>query len=323
MPVTLAGLASSHAFTFRRPDEWDELRQRTRTRYAAKYGSAPPEVPSVESETTATNLIRFARIAEGLAQLKRELAVFRPDVLVILGDDQDEQFDTYIPQFAIYLGERIVAVDRVNGTQPAFGNHPELARHLYTHCVDAGIDVCGLPSLEGDRLLAHAHVHVLTYVQPAIPVVPIFLNAIHMPAPSPARCYRFGEILLQAFAAWPDDLRVAVYASGGLSHFSASFPYVHYRGPFQVGSISEQFDRDVVGWMRHGEGARFTGLPSSDLLDNGDVELRQWIALQGMLGERRPAWLIYEPFYRAVMGMSVGFWTPFEVSATKRFEVAS
>jgi hypothetical protein len=308
-------MASSHAYTFRDPADWEELRRRTRTRYAARYGKVPPEVTGIVGETLESNQRRFAQITAGLARLKREFEAFAPDVLIVLGDDQDEHFEAYIPQFAIYLGQRLVANDRVGSTRPEFRNDVALAQHLYAGCVDAGIDLCGMRELPDDLLLSHAHVHVLTYLKPTIPVIPVFLNAIQVPAPSPQRCYAFGEALLEALSSWPGDLRVAVYASGGLSHFSAGFPYGSYAGPHQVGSIAEQFDRDVVEWMRRGEGARFIDLPSAALLENGDVEMRQWITLLGMLGERKPQWLIYEPFYRAVMGMSVGVWEPFMLPA--------
>lgn len=325
MAVKLAGFASSHAYTFTDPAEWDVRRLKTRSRYKAKYGTEPPEVPAIENETLETNRRRFAAIADGLAKLKREIEAFRPDALVLLGDDQDEHFRENIPQFAIYTGPRFVSIDRDagDGTKTEYANHKALAEHLCAYSVEAGFDVLESRAFAGDALISHAHAQILSYLHPAVPIVPVFLNAIHVPAPAPSRCYHFGETLLEALAAWPGDLRVAVYASGGLSHFSAGFPYPHYKGPFQVGSISEQFDNGIVDWMRRGEGAKLATLSSADLLENGEVELRQWIALLGMLSDRKPELLVYEPFYRGVMGMGVGYWPAFDVSARAAVPVAS
>ena len=61
--------------------------------------------------------------------------------------------------------------------------------------------------------------------------------------------------------------------------------------------------------MRDGTIDNFASLTSKELLDNGEVELRQWITLLGLLGDVPPQWLINEPFYRGIMDMGVGYWT--------------
>jgi aromatic ring-opening dioxygenase LigB subunit len=312
MAVTIAGMASSHAHTFAAPADWDRRRQRTRNRFKAKYGNEPPEVPSVEGETLESNQRRYGHIRERLDALKRDFEAFEPDVLVILGDDQDEHYREHIPQFAIYTGERLRSVDRDTGgdVKPEYRCDAALAEHLYARCVEAGFDLMASKAFNGDELISHAHAQILSFLQPKVPIVPIFLNAIHVPSPTPERCYQFGRELRRALEAWPGDLKAAVYASGGLSHFSAGFPYPAYHGPNQLGSIAEDFDHEIFGWLRNGEGAKLATLSSSTLLDNGEVELRQWIALMGVLGARKPAWLVYEPFYRAIMGMGVGYWPP-------------
>src|SRR5438309_1659291 len=141
-----------------------------------------------------------------------------------------------------------------------------------------------------------------------IPIVPVFINAIHVPAPTPHRCYEFGRALRTAIEAQPDNKRVALYASGGLSHYTAGFPWPHYDGPATLGSIAIDFDRRAVDLMAEGRGAELAKLSSRDILDSGNIEMRQWIVLMGALGDARPDRLVYEPFYRGLMGMAVGSW---------------
>ena len=315
MSVTVAGMASSHAYTFSEPNEWEQRRKRTRARYASKYGNEPPEASGIAGETLEGNIERFKQIEGGLARLKRDLEAFRPDVLIVLGDDQDEHYNADIPQFAIYTGESFVSIDRdTKAAEPAtYRSHQELAQHIYRDCVESGFDLVGTVKFPADSLISHAHAQIVTYLKPAFPVIPIFVNAIHVPAPSPARCFAFGEALRDALARFPGSLRVAVYASGGLSHFSAGFPYPNYSGPLGLGQISEDFDRGIFAWMREGANAKLATLTSRDLLDNGEVELRAWIMLMGVLGERKPDWLVYDAFYRGIMGMGVGFWGAFSV----------
>jgi protocatechuate 4,5-dioxygenase beta chain len=75
-----------------------------------------------------------------------------------------------------------------------------------------------------------------------------------------------------------------------------------------VGDISVEFDKRIVGWMRAGEGKRLAALTSRELIEHGEGELRQWIVLLGALGNARPEFLVYEPLFRSIMGMGVGYW---------------
>jgi hypothetical protein len=317
MSVVLAGMASSHAYAFTDPNQWDARRERTRNRYKAKFGSLPPEVPKIESETLEDNQLRFKVIKDGFARLKADFEAFEPDVLIMVGDDQDELYRDQTPQFAVFTGEKFVSVNRDgnDGMRNVYRNDRALALHLYESCLEQSVDAVGIRSFAGDELISHAHAQIMSYLDPKVPVIPLFVNAIHVPAPSPARCYAFGRAIRAALAAWQKPLRVACYASGGLSHFSAGFPYEAYKGPYQVGSIAEDVDRRVVGWLQAGQNAKLGELSSSDLLENGLVELRQWVTLMGILGDRKPAWLVYDAFYRAIMGLSVASWAPFDLSA--------
>src|ERR1700731_4048433 len=97
-------MLSTHAYTFVEPATWDARRAtRTRRNYAAKYGSVPPERPEIDAETAADNERRFAAIRSGFAEVRRRLAEVPHDTLVIIGNDQDENFTAHmLPQFAVY-----------------------------------------------------------------------------------------------------------------------------------------------------------------------------------------------------------------------------
>jgi hypothetical protein len=60
--------------------------------------------------------------------------------------------------------------------------------------------------------------------------------------------------------------------------------------------------------MRAGQGAKLAQLSSRELIENGEGELRQWIVMLGALGAAKPEFLVYEPLYRSIMGMGVGWW---------------
>jgi aromatic ring-opening dioxygenase LigB subunit len=312
MAQVVAGMASSHAYTFLDPTVWDKRRQKTRQNYASRYGVEPPEQPQVQQETLEETVLRFENIRQTLNMLKERLHALKPDLLVMIGDDQDENFDERnLPQFAVYVGGDFDAVDRhAPDKRYHFRSDSAVGAAILEQSIDAGFDLASTKRFENDALLSHAHREPLVFLDSAgsLPVLPIFINAIHVPAPTPARCFEFGRNLRRILDAYPENKRVVLYASGGLSHFTAGYPWPHYSGEFSVGSISVDFDRKMVSCMQAGQLSKLADLTSSDLLANGDVEFRQWLVLLGALGERKPDRIVYEPFYRGVLGMAAAYW---------------
>ncbi len=292
----VAGLASSHALALLEPDEWETRRGMTRANYQRRYSEVPPERPEIEGETLDSNRERHKRLHGALSHLRQRLAELRPDTLVLIGDDQDENFrPDNLPQFAIYTGDSVAVADREgHGADADPANHPKpypcdatLSRAILDGMVEEGFDLAS--SRKMDRLRSHAHVQVLRYMDLQVPIVPIFVNAIHVPAPTPARCYAFGEALRRVIEAQPDSKRVAIYASGGLSHYTAGFPWPDYQGPATLGYIDVDFDKRAVDWMATGQGSQLRTLTSKDVLNSGNIEMRQWIVLMGAMGDVKPS----------------------------------
>lgn len=326
MGKIIAGLASSHAFTLVDPTMWDERREWNRSMYQKLYGVEPPIHPRLAEETLDVRHTRYKRVKEGLDFFQQWLRENKPDALILVGDDQNENFrEDNLPQISLYLGEKVFAVNRrqdVGGTTPPLYHcHANLARGLLEGLVERDFDVSFSRSFPNDQLLAHAHAPILRTIDPEanIPVVLLFVNAIHVPAISPRRCYRLGQAINDILERQrPSGERVAIYASGGLSHFTAGYPWRHYQGPFTYGSISEEFDRRALEWMSRGLGDELAQLTSKDLLDNGDIEMRSWIVLLGALGRVPARVFAYEPFYSGNMAMSVAFWEPSDAVAELR-----
>ena len=317
MGKIIAGMASSHAYALVEPTGWDVMRGRTRARYKARYGVEPEVHPNVAAETPDMREWGYRPIREALAFFERQMRETCPDALIIVGDDQDENFtEDNLPQIAVYTGSEIHTSQRAgDGSRvrgPKYACHAALAGDLVNGLVEREFDVASCHSFPNDELLSHAHGPIMRRILPDvdIPVVPVFLNAIHVPAPSPRRCYRLGAAMREIIESRPGNERVAIYASGGLSHFTAGYPWKHYSGPHDVGSISEEFDRSAVAFMKSGEGDRLKQLTSRDLLDNGGIEMRSWITLLGAVGNIPPRFLHYQPFYSAVMAMGAGYWEP-------------
>ncbi len=264
---------------------------------------------------------RYQPIRDGLIFLRDRLREKKPDALILIGDDQNENYrEDNLPQIAIFVGDQLIPVDRHNegnqGQRVSYRCHKELAKCLLNGLVERDFDVASSKSFPREELLAHAHAPILRRIIPDadVPVVLIFVNAIHVPTISPKRCYRLGQAIKDIIDhERPAGERFAIYASGGLSHFTAGYPWAHYKGSHAYGSICEEFDHKLIDWMKRGEGKQFSGFSSQDLLDNGEIELRSWITLLGTVGQTPAQVLAYEPFYSANMAMSVAFWNLEEV----------
>lgn len=312
MGTIVAAMASSHAFAVLQPERWDELRERNRKVYAERQGSEPPVHPRVSEETWNDIETRYGRVRRGLLELRRTIRETKPDALVVIGDDQNENFTSQnVPQLAIYTGNEAVLFDRLAKEARTYPCDGETARVFLDEAVKAGFDLSFSESFPESRLLSHAHAEPLMRIllpEADIPIVPIYVNAIHCPGPTPARCYAFGQVISDIIRNRLGDKRIALYASGGLSHFTAGYPWRVYRGPFGYGAISENFDRKIIRWMTGGQVDQIAKLTSNELLDHGDIEFRSWIIAIGAVGATPAEMLAYEPLYRGLMGMGVARW---------------
>jgi aromatic ring-opening dioxygenase catalytic subunit (LigB family) len=311
MPV-VAAFATSHAYTFQEPETWDKRRERSKASVAKKAGKPAADTREALAETLADNRTRYAAIRGAHAKIRDKLKHASADAVLLIGDDQAENFSSdNMPQLLVYTGEDYIADDWDRKLAATIPNHPAIARALVAGCVEEGFDVCWSDELREGKLLSHAHAEPILYLirEAGVPVVPVFVNAVHPPAPSAARCYAFGQALARVIERDLADHRIVLCASGGLSHFSPSHPWAHHVGSRYVGDIAVEFDRKIVEWMRAGEGRKLAGFSSRELIEHGEAELRQWIVMLGAIGGARPEFLVYEPLYRSIMGMGVGWWT--------------
>jgi hypothetical protein len=252
---------------------------------------------------------RFARAEEDIERLRGILARVAPDVVVIIGDDQNELLHgENMPAFLVYWGKEIESRQRsrhlpwdwynaantryYESVPRRFPVADALALHAIESLMDEGFDLAQsshLPEGEGE---GHAIGFVRQRVMPDknVPIVPILINTFFPPnQPRPRRCYAFGQALRRAIKSWDQPARVAVIASGGLSHFT----------------VNEDLDRGFLDALRRKDAAAITALPLSKL-NAGNSEIRNWIALAGAVGDLDMSWSDYVPGYRTPAGTGTG-----------------
>ena len=297
MGQLVAAFGSSHSpMLASRVEDWrDGFLSRDRARQFIDLDGNPCDYPALLRKAPADALQRIAperlaaRHAEAMAamaRLRTDVAAAKLDALIVIGDDQEEQFDhSNMPSIGIYYGETIGGrpAYQKDAPQTEFPCHAPLARHLIAALQQDGFDLSVMRALAEGRAEGHAYSFVHRFYLPdVVPIVPVFLNAYYPPnQPSPSRCLALGQALERAVAALPQDLRIGVMASGGLSHFL----------------VDEPFDLAVIDALRRKDLGFFRNAPLAKLM-SGSSEIRNWICLAGAVGSLDLAWAGYVPGYR-------------------------
>ena len=195
------------------------------------------------------------------------------DVLIVVANDQFVNFFwNNISTFFVTIG------DEVKGqfTRHSFHyrNHKELGKAIVRAGMDRGIDFSFGEHIE----LQHTQNVPLYFLlrEATIPILPVYVNTWVDPAPSPRRCYQVGE-LIRAVAENSKE-RVAILATGGLSHFP---------GSPRIGEIDETFDHQLLEVMRQGKGKSLVDYSVQDLLQAGDTEFLNWMVVIGAVGDAK------------------------------------
>lgn len=273
MPFVSA-LAASHApnILLDPGPEWEEF-------MSLHYRMAPEAAGAKPSLEAQQKLRRDAEKA--FSVLRSDLQAAKPDVLIVVANDQFVNFFfDNIPTFFVTLADEVRG--RFTRHEFHYRNHSELGRAILEAGVAAGLDL----SFGEDVELQHTQTVPLHFLlpEPEIPILPIFVNTWIEPLPTPARCYALGRLIRQV--ADDASVRVAMLATGGLSHFP---------GSPRIGEIDTSFDEDLLRRMRAGEGPALAGLTLEQLRQSGNSEFLNWMVTVGAVSDAPASETFYMP----------------------------
>ncbi len=254
---------------------------------------------------------RAAKCNSAIVHIARSIEDARLDALIVIGDDQNEQFfDDNMPAILIYWGdtienrELVMPADAPQFWRKARSQYHEadgrreypvdakLGLHMIQHLVGAEFDISHSRRLSKEHGEGHAFGFVHRRLMPGkvVPIVPVALNTYFPPnQPRPSRCWRLGEEIARAVARFPSDARVGILASGGLSHFT----------------VDEEFDRDFLAACKRKDAAWLSAVPV-EKLNSGNSEMRNWITTAGAAQLLDVTWQEYVPCYRSLAGTGCG-----------------
>ena len=247
-------------------------KQGRKTDYDTLLAATPPGTEAMVTPEKMSE--RFDASQAAMDALHERIVAARLDVLLIVGDDQTELFRTSNnPAMAIFYGSTI----RNTAREPAAPNDPwpktarmwrhepevdreypvksDLAEWLIRQLCDRDFDIAAMDGLEPGQSEGHAFqfIHRRLLKGHELPVIPVILNTFDPPnQPTPRRCVALGRALRELIALWPQDLRVGVIASGGLSHFV----------------VDEELDQQVLSAIRNKDSAALAAAYASGLAQN-------------------------------------------------------
>jgi aromatic ring-opening dioxygenase catalytic subunit (LigB family) len=225
-----------------------------------------------------------------MQELGKVLDETKPDVIVFLGSDHVETFSvTCIPTFAIIAGSRAIA--RFAGREYNLPVHREMAEDLLNKLVgEHDFDV----AYSEDAELGHAFAVPFEYVigKRDIPVIPFFTNVYVPPLPTPRRCAALGRAIADIIRGRKE--RVAVIASGGMSHFPGTRKYL---------SPEFDFDRWLVAQFEAGNTAALLDMSGTQLDEVGNTEMLNWATMFGAIGPQSGELIDYIPTWHHGLAM--------------------
>ena len=218
-----------------------------------------------------------------MRELGKSLDETKPDVAIILGSDHLETFFlSSVPTFAVVAGETSKA--SFAGRDYNIPIHLPLAEDLLHKLVDAGFDM----AYSQDAVLGHSFAAVYEWVLEgrSIPVIPIFINTYLPPLPSARRCEALGKAIAAIVEGRPENERVAIIASGGMSH---------YPGTWKYPQPAFDFDYWAIEQMERGNHEVLLNLTNAQLDEVGNTEMLPWMVLFGAIGKQPGELLTYQP----------------------------
>lgn len=269
---------------------------------------------------------RHARCQQAIKTMADKFEEIAPDVCVIMGNDQRELFiDTIIPALTVYAGETFYnepaspeqAALMPPGIHEAEAGHnppqyteypglPELADKVIKNLITAEFDVA-----RSTRLPAHAEhwssgiPHAFGFPirmimrDRAVPILPVISNTFFPPnQPTAKRCFDMGQVVGRTINEWDTDLKVAVFGSGGMSHFV----------------IDEEFDHMFFQAFKKRDAETLKNIDEG-YFQSGTSELKNWIAAAGILFDTELDGDVvdYIPCYRSEAGTGTAngfvYWT--------------
>jgi len=224
----------------------------------------------------------WAPIFEAYKPVQSWLAEKEPDVMILIANDHVTSFffDHY-SHFTLGVGDSWAVADEGGSPRdlPPVKGHPALAQHVAAGLVADEFDM----SYFQNKPLDHGCFSPLSMMWPHDgngdwpgAMIPLMVGVLLFPIPTALRCYKLGQSLRRAIQSYPEDLKVVIAATGGLSHqvHGERCGFNNTEWDMQFLELIEK-DPEALTRMTHADYARLGGMEGSEVI--------MWLIMRGAL----------------------------------------
>jgi protocatechuate 4,5-dioxygenase, beta chain len=219
----------------------------------------------------------------GFELSKRWIAAVKPDLIILVYNDHASAFDAnIIPTFALGCAAEFPPADEGWGPRPVptVVGHPVLASHIAQSVILDEFDLTIINKMDVDHGLTVPL--TLLFGQPRewpCRIIPLAVNVVQFPPPTGNRCWNLGKALRRAVESFPEDLRVVIFGTGGMSH--------QLQGA-RAGLINKEFDTRFLNSLA-GDAQEARAIQFIEYVREAGseaIELVMWLISRGALEEK-------------------------------------
>lgn len=253
------------------------------------------------------------RLLAGYREMRKRLDAFGPDIALIWGDDQNENFQRDgVPGFCVYIFDEMVCKPFAGGKRGPFRTdqnhwglppdtpltvkgHREAANKLTCELIAKEFDVAWAYEARHEKGLSHAFANTVVSLDMerrgfSYPVIPFHVNCygsqivmtaagekvLSPPSPNPGRCFNIGAAIARFFRDSP--WRVALIGSSSWSHGSLTRKFDRLYPDLEA-------DRRRLDDLKSGRFSSWKNLTTKEVEDAGQHEFLNWVCLAGAMSE--------------------------------------
>ncbi|HTR00498.1 MAG TPA: class III extradiol dioxygenase subunit beta [Candidatus Acidoferrum sp.] len=219
---------------------------------------------------------------DGYEPAREWLKKHKPDVAILVYNDHGSALTLdLIPTFGIGVADEFIPADEGWGPRnvPIVKGHQKLAWHLAETLIINEFDMCVMNKLDVDHgLTVPLNIMCGKVDEWPMAIIPIPVNVVMFPVPTGDRCWRMGEVIRKAVEAFPEDLNVVIFGTGGMSH------QIHGE---RSGMINRDFDTKFLNDLTKNP-SRLRKIKHEDYVTNAGaegIEMVMWMVMRAALGD--------------------------------------
>jgi protocatechuate 4,5-dioxygenase, beta chain len=248
-------------------------------------GVASSHVPAIGAaiDLGKTEEPYWKRVFDGFERSKAWMAQTKPDVIIAVYNDHASAFSVeIIPTFALGCAAEFPPADEGWGPRPVpvVHGHPKLASHIAQSVILDEFDLTIVNRMQVDHgLTVPLNLMFGSPKEWPCPVIPLAVNVVMFPPPTGHRCLMLGRAIRKAVQSYPEDLRVVVMGTGGMSH--------QISGP-RAGLINSKFDKGFLDGLSQAP-LKLARIPHVEYMREAGaegIETVMWLIMRGALDDK-------------------------------------